>query len=380
MVLLLAVTAAAVVANLYYSQPLLNAIAATFRIGSQEAAWVTTTTQLGYATGLLFILPLGDALDRRLLMVLTTLTCAVALVCITLVHSLAYLLVANFCLGTLSVTPQLAVPYAATLAPANQRGRTVGTVMSGLLLGILSSRTLSGFIGARSSWQMVYWLAAVLMACLAVVLWRILPSQHVRQSMGYFALLRSLPKLYAGHAVLRRHSFLGAAGFGAFSMFWTILAFYLHAQPQRYASDVVGMFGVIGLSGALAAQVAGRWAERRSARQVNSFFLCLVILAFVLMALPTPFLLLTLAIGTILMDAGVQGSHIANQTRIYALPSELHSRINSVYMVLSFIGGAAGSQLAAFTWTHYGWPGVCAGSVLLVVAALVVLWTTRTGD
>lgn len=379
-VLLLAFTAAAVVANLYYNQPLLSAIASTFRVGAAQAAWITTATQLGYAGGLLFILPWGDAIDRRLLIVVTTLSSAAALLCVTLVHSFTLLLLASFCLGAISITPQLAVPYAATLAPASRRGRTVGKVMGGLLVGILLSRTLSGFIGAHTSWQTVYWLAAALMLALGVVLWLILPSQHTRQSLGYLELLFSLSTLYTHHRVLRRHSFLGAAGFGAFSMFWTTIAFYLHGQPQPYGSDVVGMFGLFGLAGALAAQVAGRWAERRSARMVNTFFLVLIVLAFIIMAVPASELLLTLGLGVVLMDAGVQGSHIANQTRIYALPSELHSRLNSVYMVLYFVGGAVGSQVAAFAWTGFGWVGVCAACALLAGAGLVALWTGDPRD
>jgi predicted MFS family arabinose efflux permease len=379
-VLLLAFTAGAVVANLYYNQPLLTAIASTFRVGPAQAAWVTTATQLGYAGGLLFILPWGDAIDRRLLIVITTLSSAAALLCVTLVHLFALLLLASFCLGAISITPQLAVPYAATLASASRRGRTVGKVMGGLLVGILLSRTLSGFIGAHTSWQMVYWLAATLMLALGVVLWLALPSQHTRQPLGYLKLLSSLPELYARHHVLRRHSFLGAAGFGAFSIFWTTIAFYLHDQPQRYGSDVVGLFGLLGLAGALAAQVAGRWAERSPARTVNTFFLALIIVAFMIMAVPASGRLVTLALGVILMDAGVQGSHIANQTRIYALPSELHSRLNSVYMVLYFIGGAVASQVAAFSWTRFGWLGVCAAGALLAGAGLVALWTGDPRD
>lgn len=247
--------------------------------------------------------------------------------------------------------------------------------MGGLLVGILLSRTLSGFIGAHASWQTVYCLAAALMLALGAILWLALPSQHTHQPLGYLNLLASLPSLYASHRILRRHSFLGAAGFGAFGMFWTTIAFYLHEQPQRYGSDVDGMFGLLGLTGALAAQVAGRWAERRPARTVNTFFLALIILAFVIMAMPASGLLGTLALGVVLMDAGVQGSHIANQTSIYALPSELHSRLNSVYMVLYFIGGAVASQLAAFAWTRFGWSGVCAASPLLAGAGLLALWT-----
>jgi predicted MFS family arabinose efflux permease len=379
-VLLLAFTAAAVVANLYYHQPLLAAIASTFRVGSAQAAWITTATQAGYAGGLLFILPWGDAVDRRLLIVSTTLSSAAALLCFTLVHSFTLLLLVSFCLGAISITPQLAVPYAATLASPSRRGRTVGQVMGGLLVGILLSRTFSGFIGAHTSWQTAYWLAATLMLALGIVLWLALPSQHTRQPLGYLKLLASLPGLYARHRVLRRHSFLGAAGFGAFSMFWTTIAFYLQDQPQRYGSDVVGLFGLLGLAGALAAQVAGRWAERRPARTVNAFFLALIVLGFMIMALPASGLLATLAVGVVLMDAGVQGSHIANQTRIYALPSELHSRLNSVYMVLYFIGGAAGSQVAGFAWTRFGWWGVCVGSALLASAGLVALWTGNPQD
>ncbi len=379
-IFLLAFAAAAVVGNLYYNQPLLNSLAATFHATATQVAGVTTATQLGYAAGLLFILPLGDSLDRRYLMVLTTLLSAGALLLLTLVRSLAPFLLASFALGAISVTPQLAVPYAATLAPAHRRGRAVGTVMSGLLVGILLSRTVSGFLGARLSWQAVYRLAAVLMLLLGALLWRVLPPQRAPRRAAYGALLWSLPRLWSEHALLRRHALLGAAGFGAFTMFWTTLAFHLHAQPARYGSDVVGAFGLVGLSGALAAQVAGRWAERRPARVVNGVFLTVVVASFAFMAVPSPLLLVTLAVGVVLMDAGVQGSHIANQTRIYSLPTELHSRLNSVYMVSSFLGGALASQVAALAWTHLGWAGVCASAAALAGAGLVVLRLGGAGE
>jgi predicted MFS family arabinose efflux permease len=374
LIFLLATTAGLVVMNIYYNQPVLNAIAVSLNINSAAVAWVSTATQLGYATGLLFLLPIGDSVDRKWLIALTTLLSSLALIAIPLSPNLAVMLFSSFAVGVTSVTPQLVIPYAAGLVTGPGRGKVVGLVMSGLLIGILASRSLSGLTGSRLSWHTVFWLAAGVMLLLSGVLWIALPSQPPHSTASYGRLLGSLPQLLRSEIIIRRHSAIGALAFGAFGAFWTTLAFYLHSRPEHYGSDVTGIFGLIAITGALVAPLAGHLAEKHSPRQINGLFLFLVLMAFFTMLFTDQYTLLVLGAGVLLLDAGVQGNQIANQTRIYSLERSLHSRINSVYMVIYFLGGAFGSLIGAQAWALAGWPGVCCTGIVLSATALFVLW------
>ena len=374
LIFLLAATAGLVVMNLYYNQPILNAIAASFRVGPAAIAWVATATQLGYAAGLLFVVPLGDGIDRKWLIIASTLVSCVILILVAISPNLPFLFTVSFALGFASVAPQLAIPYAAGLVPGAGRGKVVGTVMSGLLIGVLLSRTTSGLIGTRFSWQMVYWFAAGVMLVLAIVLWIALPSQPAGASQPYGSLLASLPRLLQTEPILRRHSILGALGFATFSAFWTTLAFYLHSRPQHYGPDVAGMFGLLAITGAMVGPFAGHLGENWKPKQINGLFFSLILIAFVTMLFSEQYTLFLVGVGVLLLDAGAQGNQIANQGRIYTLDSSLHSRINSVYMVTYFLGGSIGSLIGAQAWAIAGWPGVCATGILFSIAALAFLW------
>jgi predicted MFS family arabinose efflux permease len=374
LIFLLAATAGLVVMNLYYNQPVLNAIAATFRVGSAAVAWVATATQLGYAAGLLFIVPLGDGIDRKWLIIASTLISCAILILVPISPNLPFMLGVSFALGFASVAPQLVIPYAAGLVSGAGRGKVIGTVMSGLLIGILLSRTAAGLIGTRFSWQVVYWAAAAIMLVLALVLWVALPSQPTHSAESYGRLLASLPRLLQTEPIIRRHSILGALSFGTFSAFWTTLAFYLHSRPQHYGPDVTGMFGLLAITGAMVGPFAGHLGEKWTPRQVNGLFLVLIMLAFIVMLFSEQNTLLLVGVGVLILDAGAQGNHIANQSRIYSLSPALHSRINSVYMVTFFLGGSIGSLLGSQAWAHAGWPGVCATGILFSVTALAFLW------
>jgi predicted MFS family arabinose efflux permease len=366
--------AGATVANLYYSQPVLGIIAGQFSVSSGAASLIVTLTQLGYALSLLLVVPLGDIFERRRLIVITTSSSALMLIAVALSPGFHWLLPASFLLGAASVAPQLVVPYSAGLVGIERRGRVVGMVMSGLLVGILLSRTLSGLFAVAFGWRSVYWASAGLTLGLSVVLrWR-LPAQRPESGLPahYGRLLASLWDVLRSQPVLRRHSIIGACGFGAFSVFWTTLVFHLASLPGRYGSGAAGLFGLFGVAGALAAPVAGRLADRHDARWVNGAALVLVVAAFVLMGV-AGHSLAALAVGVVLMDAGVQGSHISNQTRIYGLDASLRNRVNSVYMVLYFIGGAFGSAVGSRAWAHGGWAGVCWCGGALGVAGLLPL-------
>lgn len=374
LIFLLAATAGLVVANIYYNQPVLNAIAATFKVGPAAVAWVATATQLGYAAALLFVVPLGDGLDRKLLIIASTLLSCAILILVPISPNLPFMLGASFALGFASVAPQLAVPYAAGLVPGAGRGKVIGTVMSGLLIGILLSRTTSGLIGSRFSWQVIYWSAAAVMLVLAVVLWLALPSQPAQAAQSYGRLLASLPRLLRTEPIIRRHSILGALGFGTFSAFWTTLAFFLHSRPQHYGSDVTGMFGLLAITGAMVGPLAGHLGENWTPRRINGLFFALIMLAFIAMLFSGQHTLVLVGLGVLLLDAGAQGNQIANQARIYSLDPALHSRINSVYMVTYFLGGSIGSFIGSQAWALAGWPGVCATGIVYSIAALVFLW------
>ena len=370
---LLAMVAGLGVANIYYCQPLLGIMAANFHVDARTVTVVATATQLGYAAGLLLIVPLADSLERKCLIVACTLLAAAVLALVGLCSTIPLLVAASFATGVVSMAPQLSVTYAAGLASPEKRGRTVGAVMSGLLIGILLSRTVSGELGKHLGWQSVYFVAAGVMLTLAGVLALALPVQQPIGRVRYRELLRSTIPLLRTEPVLRRHALIGALGFGAFSAFWTTLAFHLARLPAHYGSDTAGLFGLVGAAGALAAAVSGRLADRVGPRWLNGSALLLIVGAFALMAVAGTSLGL-LALGVVLMDAGVQGSHISNQTRIYALSAEQRNRLNAAYMVSYFLGGAAGSALGSAAWERLSWSGVCWVGGLLATFGIAVLF------
>lgn len=372
LVWLMAAASGATVANLYYNQPLLGDIGAALGASGSALGLVPTLTQVGYAVGMLFIVPLGDSLERRRVIVTMNMLVALALVGVALAPTLHWLVAASFVVGVTTIIPQLLVPFAAHLAPAAQRGRVVGTVMSGVLIGILLSRTAAGFVGTHLGWRAMFWIAAGLMLVSAGVLRFTLPSQPPMASMPYPQLLRSLIHLARTEPVLRLHAVLGALSFGAFSVFWSTLALYLQSLPQRYDAQVAGLFGVVGVAGAAVAPLVGRYADQRGDRRINGAAIVVLLLSFVVMW-PLGRWLWGMALGVVLLDLGVQANQISNQTRVYSLRPEARSRLNTLYMVTYFAGGAAGSWLGTFAWTHWGWTGVCASGAALCVVALLAL-------
>ena len=355
----MAVATGAIVANLYYAQPLLHRVAETFHSGPGPTSWVITATQVGYAAGLLLVVPLGDLHPRRALVVRLYGVAAVALVACALAPSLWLFILASLAVGGASVAGQVMIPFAADLAPEERRGRVVARIMTGLLLGILLARTLSGLVAqATGGWRAIYWLSAALMIAFGLVLWRALPPEGVRPHRSYRALVGSSLSLLATEPVLRRRAWHGAVAFGAFSALWTTLAFLLSGNPYHYSSLVIGLFGLVGAGGIVAANVAGKLAD--SARVTLTTVAAGVLLtgSFALLwAGHTS--LAALIVGIVVLDMGTQGMQITNQAVIYALRPDARSRITSAYMVCYFIGGAAGSVSAGTLYDTHGWAGVC---------------------
>jgi predicted MFS family arabinose efflux permease len=369
---LLAVAAGAIVANLYYAQPLLPAMASDLHASDAAIGVVPTATQLGYGAGMLALVPLGDRVERRALIVAMTALSSVVLVGVAFARDVPMLVTASFVLGLASMVPQVIVPYAATASPPEARGRGVGTVMGGLLVGILLSRTLSGFVGAVWGWRSVYLLAAGLMVAFALLLALRLPEQRPETRVPVVEIYASLARIVKEKRVLRLHALLGAMTFGAFSVFWSTLAFHLASLPQHYGSVVVGAFGLVGVSGALAAPLVGRFADKRDPRIVNAAAIAVTLLSFAVFAAAGSSLA-GIAAGVVLLDVGAQSNHVSNQTRVFGLDAALRSRLNTVYMTSYFAGGALGSWSGALAWARGGWLAVCGLGAAMTAIALVAL-------
>ncbi|UOQ54984.1 MFS transporter [Hymenobacter cellulosivorans] len=371
LVWLMAIACGLVVANIYYNQPLLADIGRTFRLTDSQASLVATLTQVGYTLGLFFVVPLGDKLERKRLILLLLLFSAGAMAAAALAPSFLLLIGASLLIGIFSAVPQLLVPMAAHLASDAERGRVVGKIMSGLLIGILASRTLSGYIGAHGGWRLVFGIGSGVMLALAVVLAVKLPKDQPDFEGTYGSLMKSLATLTRTLPVLRKSALTGAFLFASFSVFWTTLVFFLEGSPYFYKSDVAGFFGLIGALGALAAPLAGKSADTRGPAYAINIGILMSLVAYGVLAVGG-YHLVGLIVGVIVLDIGVQATHISNQSRIFSLVPEARSRLNTIYMTLYFIGGSVGSLVGGTAWHHYQWPGVCGVGLAFVTAAWLV--------
>jgi predicted MFS family arabinose efflux permease len=373
LVLLLAFTCGAAVANLYYAQPLLHTIGRAFSVSTGATGLLIAASQAGYVIGLAFLVPLGDLLERRQLISLTLVLTGVAQALAALAPSFLIFAVALTVVGVSSVVAQIIVPMASSLAAEHERGRVVGTVMSGLLIGILAARTASGVIASLFGWRSVFAFAAVAMLLLAGTIRWALPAVPTTEDLPYHRLLRSVASLVAEQPVLRLRMALGACAMGCFSVLWTSLAFLLSGPPYHYGSAVIGLFGLAGLAGAMMAQTAGRLADRGHGDLVSTGTILLLLVSWGLLALGRSSVV-PLIIGIVLLDLSVQGLHISNQSAIYALHATARSRLTTAYMVAYFIGGVTLSALTAALYSTGGWTGVCilgAGTAALALAVWV---------
>jgi predicted MFS family arabinose efflux permease len=377
-VIFMAVAVGAIVANIYYIQPLLADIARAFHITATGAGAVAMLMQLGTTCAMLGFVPLGDVRERRSLITTLVAVLAVALAGVALAPSLFWLCVAGVFVGASGSVVHLIIPFAAHLAPDKSRGRVVGIVVGGLLLGILLARTLSGYVGAAWGWRSMYWIAAGLMAVLSILIRVLLPRSKPDLHLRYPALLRSLWQLFRAEPVLRESAFLGAMFFMAFSAFWTTLAFRLEAAPFHYGSAVAGSFGLVGAAGAAAAPLVGRLADRHGPRATIGWALLLGFISFLVLGWGGS-TLTGLIVGVMLLDLGVQAGHVANQTRIYSLIPSARGRLNAVYMTCYFMGGSCGSILGVWGWHFAQWWGVCCCGFAAMALGLVVHFRKRSG-
>ncbi len=369
LILILAIACGITIANLYYNQPLLRLLAVDFNAPANVVGLIPTLTQIGYALGILLLVPMGDLWERRRLIVTMMVLTAGALAFAASAPSLTWLIAASFMIGVTTISAQVIIPFSTLLVRPHERGEAVGLLMSGVFIGILLARTVSGFVGENLGWREMYWIASGLMLLLAGVMAKVLPRSQPELNTSYAGLMRSLVHLITTEPRLQRASLIGAMTFGAFSAFWSTLAFFLEQPPYYYGSDVVGLFGLVGVAGAAIAPISGKLADDRSPRFAIGIGLMTTIFSFVVFWI-FGYYLWGLVVGVVVMDLGVQATQIANQTSIYQLPTDIHSRLNAVYIMFYFVGGALGSFLGAIAWSHFGWYGVCSLSLGLLAIAL----------
>lgn len=373
LIVLMSVATGLAVASNYYAQPLLDTIANAFSLTPNQAGFIVTAAQLGYAAGLLLLVPLGDMFERRALIVTMTLLAAGGMLITASSQSLTMMILGTALTGLFSVVAQILVPLAATLAAPEKRGKVVGTIMSGLLLGILLARTVAGLLASLGGWRTVYWVASVLMVVMAAALWRGLPKVKQENHLNYFQLLGSIFTLFTRNKLLRTRAVLGCLTFANFSILWTSMAFLLSAPPFNYSEAVIGLFGLAGAAGALGARPAGGFADKGKAHLTTSWGLALLMLSWIAIWFGHASAL-ALIVGILVLDLTVQGVHITNQTVIYRVQPDARNRLTAGYMTSYFIGGAAGSLLSASAWQHAGWTGVCVAGAIIAALNLLVWW------
>jgi predicted MFS family arabinose efflux permease len=371
--LVLAVACGLTVANLYYAQPLLDLIATSFHITQGAATVVVTMTQIGYALALIFVLPLGDLFENRALVTRLLIGTAIALLLGGLSPTYGAFLAASVLIGATSVVAQILVPLAAHLAPPAERGRFVGRVVGGLLLGILLARSVSSFVAAAWGWRTIYFISAVLMVGLAVLLRRALPTRAGNRASSYPRLLGSIVEIARAEPALRRRAFCQATMFGAFSAFWTVIGYEL-IDGHHLSQAAVGVFALVGAAGAAAAPLGGWLADHGYGRSGSGVAIALASVALVLAALGHHSLI-ALAVGAVLLDLAVNCHQVMSQHEIYALREDARARINTVYMGSTFIGGAISSAVAGALHSTYGWVGAALFGAALPVLGLIV-WST----
>lgn len=359
LILLLSITCGVVVANMYYIQPIGTKVATSLSVSTSAIGILTMLTQLGYALGLLFLVPLGDVVDRPKLIIRMAALSAISLLAAFFAPSFTLFACASFLIGLLSIVPQIIIPYGAVLAGPKARGKVMGTLLSGLLVGILLSRTVSGIVASLFSWRMIYLFTLVLVAILTGLLYWKMPRTQIKttSSVSYLDSLKSLPYLVKTQRLLREASISGFFMFGTFSIFWSTLIFYISSPVYHWGTFEAGILAIFGLSGAVAAPIVGRLSDSYSERKIVGMGLAMQTLSFVALLVAGSHLVVLL-VAIILLDVGNQFGQVANQTRVQGLGEAASNRNNTVFIFMYFIGGATGSLLDTTMWQQFGWLGV----------------------
>ena len=352
-ILLMAIAAGVTVANIYYNQPILKEMAGSLHATETEIGRVSMLSQLGYGLGMFFLIPLGDKVNRKRLILILMLALAVSLILMVLSKGIVLVWVLSLIIGICSSPAQIIMPMAASLDKVN-RGKTVGIVFSGILVGILASRVISGFITDWLGWRYVYGISAFMVITVLVLLKLYLPDVKHKFTGSYFALIKSTLLLVKEHAILRQAAILGAFTFGIFCSFWTTLTFYLSGPDFNFHADTIGLFGIVAIGGALVAPYFGKLADKGNTKRSLLMTIGLIIFSIMLLKV-FPLSIAVMVIAVFILDIGVQATQITNFTRIYSLDENSHSRLNTIYMTTYFIGGGIGTFFGLLCWKHGGW-------------------------
>ena len=368
LVLLMAASAGIAVANIYYNQPILKDIAAEFGATEAQAGMVSMLSQIGYGLGLFFITPLGDKINKKSLIISLQMLLLVALFLMIFTGSIVQVWILSLFIGLLSVSVQVIMPMAAGFDREN-RGKTVGTIFTGLLIGILAARVFSGSIAEWFGWRNVYLFSAAAVAGVTVLLRIYLPNVKTQFNGSYFQLLGSALKQFGRFPMLRRLSVIGMLQFGLFCSFWTTLTFHLSGGPFYFQSNVIGLFGLVAIAGALLAPIIGKRTDKGKGLRVRFMAVGLIIFSILIMMI-FQHSVVVLIVAVLLLDIGAQALQVTNVAMIYTLDESSHSRINTVYMTSFFIGGALGTFIGVLCWQYGGWTWVTAQ--MLVFAVLII--------
>jgi predicted MFS family arabinose efflux permease len=350
---LMAVAAGIVVANIYYNQPILKEIGLSIKANEAEVGKIAMFSQLGYGLGMFFLIPLGDKVNRKRLILLICGLLVLTLTGLAFAQTLVQVYILSLFIGLFSTPAQILMPMAATLDPVN-RGKTVGKVFSGILVGILGARVISGLIGDWLGWRFVYGISASMVLIIAILLRFYLPNVPNKFKGNYFSLLKSTLSLVKEYSILRQSALLGAFTFGVFCSFWTTLTFHLGSSPLNFSPGTIGLFGLVAIGGALVAPYFGKLADKGSSYKSLLITVGLMIGSIILIKL-FPFSIAVLIISIFFLDIGVQATQITNFARIYALDEHAHSRLNTIYMTTYFIGGSVGTYFGLLSWKLGGW-------------------------
>lgn len=378
LVFLMAFAIGVTIASNYYAQPLLHSITHDLNIAVEHAGSIIMAAQFSYAVGLLFITPLGDKFERKHLIIILMVLSTCGLIVSALSKNLWMLIIGTSMTGLFSTVAQVLIPFAATLAKPEHRGKIVGTLMSGMLLGILLGRAFAGAISTIADWHYVYWIATGIMVIVTLLLSISLPTYRSTININYFQLLWSISSLYKQEPILRIRSLLAVISFALFSLLWTPLAFLLSDDPYHYSDFIIGLFGIAGAAGALGSPIVGKLSDKGKGWLATTIGLCLLLLSW----LPLSFAqcsIIALILGVVILDFSVQVTHVSNMSAIYQIRPEARSRINTGYMVCYFIGGMLGSVGSTYLFSHYGWIAiVVSGTILGLIGIICWLFYTKT--
>ena len=378
LVFLMAFAIGVTIASNYYAQPLLHSITHDLNIAVEHAGSIIMAAQFSYAVGLLFITPLGDKFERKHLIIILMVLSTCGLIVSALSKNLWMLIIGTSMTGLFSTVAQVLIPFAATLAKPEHRGKIVGTLMSGMLLGILLGRAFAGAISTIADWHYVYWIATGIMVIVTLLLSISLPTYRSTININYFQLLWSISSLYKQEPILRIRSLLAVISFALFSLLWTPLAFLLSNDPYHYSDFIIGLFGIAGAAGALGSPIVGKLSDKGKGWLATTIGLCLLLLSWLPLSF-AQYSIIALILGVVILDFSVQVTHVSNMSAIYQIRPEARSRMNTGYMVCYFIGGMLGSVGSTYLFSHYGWIAiVVSGTILGLIGIICWLFYTKT--